>query len=309
MNIKRSYLQGLLAAVGVGLLLTTNCTIKESDGNDGCKKGHKEAGCKCSDGSVAYQVCDSEGVYGKCVCDGSSIDDTCDEGHKKSGCSCDGNVVGYQVCDADGVYGACVCPAGGTGGTGGTGNDTGGTGNDAGGAGNDTAGSGNASNGGTSNAGAPNDGEGGSDGGDLSDIDPDDCYSCLQELCPTELSDCLNDPQCISTDTDGSGQYERISACIERERVNGLVKRDLVRGCGVTIGTSSDASLAADWFPEGMAPTTTNLMNCLATSSTEAPNADWANDPDNYPVVDEMVVPTPWPTKSCAKISCTSKLD
>jgi len=295
MNIKRSYFQGLLAAVGVGLLLTTNCTIKESD-DDGCKKGHKESGCKCSDGSVAYQVCNSEGVYGSCVCDGSSVDDTCDEGDKKSGCSCEGNVVGYQVCDGDGVYGSCVCPAGGTGGTG---NDTGGTAND-------TGGAGNTSNGGSSGSGtaaADAGGAGGEGGAALLPDFGDDCELCLATLCENELNACLDDPACF--DGDGNGQYERIATCVNDQRAMGLVKRDVMRACGVNLGSGPTNPTFDEWAPEGMADSTTNLLNCMATSSSEAPNADWANDVEtNYP---EGKPVTPWPADSCAKLACTSQ--
>jgi hypothetical protein len=129
----------------------------------------------------------------------------------------------------------------------------------------------------------------------------------LLQQCNTELEACLDDPICFSTDGDGTGQYERIIACIDRERETGLVKRDVVRGCGVTIGASSNPDLVSDWAPESMADTTTNLLNCLATSASDpkGPNADWANDmATNFP----NNMPTAWPADSCAKISCTGKL-
>jgi hypothetical protein len=305
MNIKRSYFQ-VLAAVGVGMLLMTNCTVKEGDDDD-CDKGDRETGCKCSDGSVSYQVCNSDGEFGKCVCDGSSVDDSCDEGSKKSGCSCSGNVVGYQVCDGDGVYGACVCPSSGTGGSG---NDTGGT-NSSG-----SGGTGNASNGGSSGSGTAAANAGGAGGEpSLPDFDPENCEACLQVLCAEEFQACLDDKDpngigqpCISEDGE-SGQYVDIANCINAERVNGLVKRDVVRNCGVTIGASAtDASLSDAWAPQGMRDSTTNLLNCMATSSQDTPNADWANSDDNFPVDSDLNVnPTPWPDDSCAKLACTSK--
>jgi hypothetical protein len=309
MNIKRSYFQGLLASVAVGLLLA-NCTIKESS-SDKCDKGAKDSGCSCSDGSVSYQVCNSDGVFGKCVCDGSSPDDSCEEGNRKSGCECASKLVGYQVCDDEGVFGSCVCPSSGAGGTG-SGNDAG-AGNVSGStstAGTTTGGTAGTTTGGTAGGGNTS-GEGGAGGTVVpTDLDPEDCNACLAQLCPTELSACLQDEQCISEEVDGSGQYERISACIEGERLNGVVKRDAVRGCGVTVGVSPDASLGADWAPEGMSPATTNLLNCLATSAQDSPNADWANSDDNFPVDGQgNINPTPWPEDSCAKLACTGKID
>jgi len=315
MNIKRSYFHVLWASLTVGLLLT-NCTVKSSD-DDGCTKGKKHNGCDCPGELVGYQVCGSDGTYGDCVCGKGAGDDPCSQGDKVSGCECSGNAVGYQVCDAEGVYGSCKCPSGsddggggdGSGGTssgtGGTSSSTGGTGGYAGSNAN-TSGSGGSA--GSNVSPAVDGGAGGAGGsGGLPDFDPEDCEACLQALCKTEFEACLDDEQCISADADGSGQYERISACINGERVNGLVTRDVVRGCGVTIGASPDPDLASLWAPENMSPTTTNLLNCMATSSSETPNADWANSDDNFPVEDGMVKPTPWPADSCAKLACTSK--
>jgi hypothetical protein len=304
MNIKRSYFHVLLASLTVGLLLT-NCTIKSVEDDGSCTKGKRHNGCDCGSGIVGYQVCGSDGTYGDCVCGkGPATDDTCTKGDKVSGCSCAGSVVGYQVCDAEGVYGSCVCPSGGgDGGSGGTqASLTAGTG----GVSSSTSGSSSGGSSGSSVASA-NDGGAGGEGG-TPQLDPEDCEACLAALCKTELDACLDDPQCISADADGSGQYERISNCINAERVNGLVTRDKVRGCGVTIGASSDPDLISDWAPEGMAPATTNLLNCMGTSSSQTPNADWANSDANFPVDGQgMINPTPWPSDSCAKLSCTSK--
>jgi hypothetical protein len=113
----------------------------------------------------------------------------------------------------------------------------------------------------------------------------------------------LADEQCFSANSDGSGEYEAISTCIELARADGLVKRDAVRGCGVTFGASPDPDLASDWAPQTMAATTTDLLNCLATSNGLPTNADWANDlATNFP----NNMPAPWPEDSCAKLACTS---
>lgn len=276
MKIKRSYLQLLLGPLAAALVLA-NCTVKEGSDGDSCTKGDKDSGCECPGGAVGYQVCNSQGVYGSCVCPGTSGDGT------------------------SGSTGSSGSGAGTTNGTAGkTGTSQGGSGNGSqAGAGNDTT------EGGADNAGGS--GEGGAGGAGVA-IDPDDCYSCLAVQCPQELDACLNDPTCISADADGTGQYERISTCIEAERASGLVKRDVVRGCGVTIGASPDPDVISAWAPVGMAATTTNLMNCMATSGSETPNADWANSDANFPVdAQNNVKPTAWPADSCAKLSCTSK--
>ena len=264
MNIKRSYFKLLMASAGVGLFLA-NCTVKEGD--------------------------------------------ECDKGDKDSGCDCPGNATGYQVCDGDGVFGECICPDGNTAGTGndntaGKNSSTGGTSGDEGGAPTSTAGNaGTTYTAGTSAGGvaAVNGGAGGEGGAGMPDY-MENCSACLDDLCKTELDACLADPDCFSADGDGSGEYEAISSCIETARADGLVKRDAVRGCGVTFGASPNPDLASDWAPQTMAATTTNLLNCLATSNSQPTNADWANDPANFP----NDVPAPWPADSCAKLACTS---
>jgi hypothetical protein len=267
MNIKRSYLKLLVASATVGLFLA-NCTVKNSS------------------------------------------DESCTEGKSKSGCLCDGNVIGRQVCDADGVYGKCDCPLGN--GSAGTANNSAGKSSTAGTSGNDggapsSSGGKTAYTAGTNAGGvaAVTGGAGGA-GGEGGAGFPDflDCNECLDALCKTELDACLADEQCFSTAGDGSGEYEAVSTCIETARASGLVKRDAVRSCGLTFGASADPDATfPDWAPSGMAATTTDLVNCMATSSSETPNPQWANDiPNNFPASG----PTPWPADSCAKLACTS---
>lgn len=264
MNIKRSYFKLLMASAGVGLFLA-NCTVK------------------------------------------NSTDDSCEKGDKDTGCACPGGLTGYQVCDSDGVFGSCICPddnsGAGTGnGTAGKNSSTGGTGNEG---GEPTTSGGKTNTAGTDTGGvAPVTGGAGGEGGAGPIVFPDyeTCEECLEDLCQTELDACLADEQCFSAAADGSGEYEAISECIEAERASGIAKRDAVRGCGVTLGASSDPDLVSLWAPQGMAAATTNLLNCLATSSSLTPDADWANDPANFP----NDVPTAWPEDSCAKLACTS---
>ena len=277
MNSKRSIWKLLLSGATGGLLVT-NCTVKTaSDKGD----------------------------------DSSANTGSCTTGHTKNGCACSDNVTGHQVCDSDGAYGACICPTG-TVSIGGAPNNSAGASSTAAGASSTAAGA--SSGGSTSYAGGTSSGEGGAyseagsggEGGALV-IDPTDCGACLAQLCKKQFDACDADPNCISADVDGSGQYERIVACIDKERVNGLVKRDVVRGCGVTIGASSDPDVISNWAPEDMDPVTTDLLNCMADAPGAAP-ASWANDDANYPVVNQMIKPTPWPDGTCAKLACTSQL-
>jgi hypothetical protein len=263
MNIKRSYFKLLMASAGVGLFLA-NCTVKQGD-------------------------------------------DECERGDKDSGCDCPGNAKGYQVCDSDGVFGECICPDGNTAGTSGENtagknSSTGGTSGDEGGAPSSSGGKGGTYTAGTGAGGvdAVNGGAGG-EGGAAPDY-MEDCQKCLADLCKTEFDACFADPDCFSADGDGTGEYEAISTCIETARADGLVKRDAVRGCGVTFGASPDPDSVSLWAPQAMAATTTNLLNCLATSDSLPTNADWANDPANFP----NGTPAPWPADSCAKLACTS---
>jgi hypothetical protein len=265
MNIKRSYFKLLMASAGVGLFLA-NCTVKNSS------------------------------------------DESCERGDKDTGCDCPGGLTGYQVCDSDGVFGSCMCPddnsgAGTSNNTAGKNSSTGGTSSEG---GEPAATGGKTYTAGTSSGGvAPVAGGAGGEGGAGPVVFPtyNTCEECLADLCQAEMDACLADEQCFSAEGDGSGEYEAISVCIEDERASGVAKRDAVRGCGVTLGLSSNPDLASDWAPQGMAPATTNLLNCMATSSSLTPNADWANDlATNFP--NDM--PAPWPEDSCAKLACTS---
>ena len=219
-------------------------------------------------------------------------DEGCTPGKTKSGCNCADNSEGHQLCSADGIYGSCICPDPNVGGgANGGGTSTAGT------AGTEVA----AGAGGMSEAGAP--GEGGA-AGEAPEVFPT-CEDCLAARCKTQYDACDADPDCISAEIDGTGQYERIAKCINEQRAKGLVKRDVVRGCGVTIGASPSPNYD-DWAPEGMADTTTNLLNCMADEPGSAA-ASWANDDANYPVdANDDINPTPWFAGTCAKDACTS---
>lgn len=219
---------------------------------------------------------------------------TCTPGSKITGCTCTGNVVGSQTCLADGTYAACSCATSSDGGSGGAA------------AGGATVTGGASSTGGAS-GGASGAGEAGA--GD-SGIDPTDCEGCLATLCTTQWQACEADPVCLSAMTDGTGQYEEIIACINKARASGLVKRDVVRGCGVSIGESAEPDYSP-WAPPSMAQTTTDLMNCMADApgTPTAQAGAWANDDTNYPVDDmDVIQPAPWPAGTCAKLACTSAI-
>jgi hypothetical protein len=230
-------------------------------------------------------------------------DDRCEKGDKDVGCDCPGNAEGYQVCGSDGVFGSCICPDGtaGSGNTSGS-NSGGGSDNEAGASngGSGTTGGTN-STGGTGGTSAGSDTGGASDGGAGGEAPFSfaDCDECLQTLCADEWDKCLGaeDELCIE-------QYAAVSACIEDDRKNNNVSRDRLRGCGVTLGTSADPNLVGVWAPDQMTAETTNLINCLATSSTDLPSNDWADTSGpNFP----QAGPAPWPADSCAKLACTSK--
>jgi len=227
--------------------------------------------------------------------------DGCTPGKKKDCSACNG-VTGTQTCQDDGSYGDCVCPGSSNAGASSGGASSGG------------ASSGGASSGGKSSTagyggtwmggGAPAAGEGGAAGS--GPVVYADCLDCLADRCAKEYAACDADPACISADLDGTGQYERIAACIDKERVKGVVRRDVVRGCGVTIGTSPNPDFISAWAPENMADTTTNLLNCMADAPGAEP-ASWANDDKNYPIDgNDMIHPTPWADGTCAKDACAS---
>lgn len=241
-----------------------------------------------------------------CTIKSASDDDAngCEPGHKKNCSACDNDVTGSQTCQDDGTYGDCVCPGSvnGGGSNGGAANTAGASTN---GGASYTAGYGGmTSNGGAAPAAA---GEGG-EGGATEPVVFATCLDCLDARCANEYAACDADPTCISTDLDGTGQYERIAACIDKERIKGVVRRDVVRGCGVTIGANANPDFISDWAPEGMADTTTNLLNCMADAPGAEP-ASWANDDRNFPIDgNDMINPTPWAEGTCAKDACASAL-
>ncbi|MEP7053063.1 MAG: hypothetical protein ABJB12_22045 [Pseudomonadota bacterium] len=278
MNNKRSMWKLLFAGVSVGLLVT-NCTVKT--GSDTVEQAGATSAGASNDG--------------------------CTAGHKKTGCECSDKSTAYQVCGKDGLYGSCVCPSGTTA-VGGANNSSAGANNSSAGANNSNGGATSYSGGTATEAGAAPFAEAGSGGeGGALVIDPTDCGSCLAQLCAKQFAACDDDPNCISTNVDGTGQYERIVACIDKERVKGLVKRDVVRGCGVTIGLSADSNVISSWAPEDMDPVTTDLLNCMADAPGAAP-ASWANDDANYVDNNDMVRLAPWPAGTCAKLACTSAI-
>jgi len=279
MNIKRSYFKLLTASAAVGLFLA-NCTVKNSS-DDSCEKGDKHLGCDCRGGLTGYQLCDSDGVFGSCVCP----DDNSGAGTSNSSTAGKSNSSTGGTSDSQGGE-----PASNGGKTYTAGTDAGGVA---------------AVNGGAGGAGG--------EGGAPLTFDSEDCESCLQVLCANELSACLAKEMCFA-------QYQAVIGCIDDQRVDGLVKRDVVRACGVNVSncfgdpimctTNPNADLQALWAPEEMVPEATNLINCMATSASDpkGPNADWANSDDNFPLDNNnMIAPTPWPQDSCAKLSCTSK--
>lgn len=285
MNSKRSMWKLFVGLAGVSLLVT-NCTIKtDSDENEG-GASNSNAGATNNAGATS-----SAGAGNTTSGDCSPV------GKRVNGCICSGDhSVSYQLCTSDGVYGACVCA--------------------------DTSYGGGSSGGASSYAGAGAGGEpvdaaeagAGGEAGGLN-IDPTDCYSCLTQLCSEEWDACAaeneNNPDpdsgnyCLSQGTNAApGQIEDIMTCITNERAKGLVKRDVVRACGSSIGQSADPQFFV-WAPQSMSHATEALMNCMADKPDEVDNQGaWANDPNNFPASG----PRPWDDMTCAKLACTSKL-
>jgi hypothetical protein len=227
-------------------------------------------------------------------------DESCEKGDKVNGCECPGGVTGHQICGSNGVFGSCQCP----GGAGGSSNSSGGDGSDGAKGGEPSGGT---SSGGTSSGGAGagesagGSAEGGMAGAGGESFAFDSCDECVDTLCSTELDACA-----LAEDGLCETQYADIIGCIEDDRVNNNVTRDRLRGCGVTLGTSPDPDLVGAWAPQGMTPETTDLINCIATSSSVPSNGDWATvNEDNFP---QSGPPKPWPADSCAKLACTKKL-
>lgn len=267
---------GLLLATFGAALLFANCKVTSVESDESCTPNETHH-CTCTNGDDGSQTCNSKGTaYGACKCDSTSGGGSANNGNGGEG----------NTATEGGKSGSS------TGGMSTGGKTTGGTST-----GGSTSADAGAGMGGAGDGGAPPE-----------DIDPTDCAACLAKLCPTQWQECVDEPNCLSKELDGSGQYERIqNGCIEPERVNGVVKRDVVRGCGVSIGKNTDPDYLTAWAPEEMDPKTTALMNCMAMGATN-PDASWANDPDNFPVVNDMVQPVPWPDGTCAKLACTSKV-
>jgi hypothetical protein len=278
MNSKQSIWKLLFACAGVGFLVT-NCTIQSAS----------DKGSAGDTGSAAT---------------GNISSGECTAGHKLTGCTCPGKLTGYQVCGSDGTYvQSCVCPAAGEGGAPA---DNGGASSVAG----KPSGGGYAGTYVAPEAGSA--GEGGS-AGVAGVIDPTDCTGCLVQKCAVEWGFCSvedeNSPPdpdfpndyCLSSTADGSGQIEQIMDCITAQRAMGLVKRDVVRACGSSIGASASTTFFV-WAPKTMTAATEALMNCMADDPNETVPGAWATDSNNFPPAG----PLPWSDGTCAKLSCTS---
>jgi hypothetical protein len=261
---KRSSFGFLFATLGA-VALFANCTVKSVDGDE--SKG----------GSSSNTT--------------NNTETKCTPGDSKD-CTCTNGKDGAQVCkDSGSGYAACVCDGmvdtGGSSnmGDGGDGNvSTGGTTGNGGYAGNNAY------------AGESPTTDGGAGGAAPVNIDPTDCAGCLEQLCAAEFDACDKDDRCPD-------QFSNVLDCITTARGDGLVKRDAVRGCGVTLGASPDPSTPAGavWAPDTMAQATTDLINCLA--SGDGDDVSWANDDANFtPAI------VPWKDGTCAKLACTSEI-
>ncbi|HVY31444.1 MAG TPA: hypothetical protein VHB79_33050 [Polyangiaceae bacterium] len=233
----------------------------------------------------------------KSVDDGT--DTTCSAGATRH-CACTNGDEGAQQCNSKGSgYGECKCDGSIT--VGGSSSNT--TNNNESGAGNETSTGGkggtSSTTAGTSAGGAEPTSEAGAGGGggEAPAIDPaTDCDNCISMQCATQYEAC-------ATNADCPDQYAAVLDCITTARGDGLVKRDVVRGCGGSLGSNPAPSTPSDfeWAPAQMDPTTTALLNCMASGDAE--DLTWANSESNFsPTV------APWPAGTCAKLSCTSEV-
>lgn len=304
MNGKRTYWQLLLASAGVGLLIT-NCTIKTTSDD-----GMGGSGNTTANGGA-----------------GNTTSGTCTVGTRVSGCICmSDNHVSSQLCGSDGLYGACDCAVASTGGTSSGGTSAGGA-SAAG-----SSGAGASTSGGYAGsagyAGSGTAGTGGASACSSGISTADDCYDCLGKACATELTACEAEDEahpdsvtgdyCLKNNPQADdGQMDSILNCIAAERGKlmaagkTVVKRDIVRACGSTIGASSNPSNFI-WAPQEMTKATKDLMNCMADAPTAAMPGAWAdsNDPASFMQDADGGLPTPlpWADCTCAKTSCTSPL-
>lgn len=275
MKSARSVLKLVLSSA-VTLLLASHCVVKTNT-DDTCEINTFKL-CTCASGESGKKACNAQGTgYGACICDGTNPGtggSNTTGGSNASGGS--GETSGGSASGGGSSTGGSS-PKGGSANSGGSATTTGGAGN--------SGGANDAGGGGVSDAGSGGDG-GGATG--------DSCIDCLSMKCGDELDACLADELCISPDSDGSGQFEQVSICVESQRPMGSVKRQALRDCGTMVSQN----LNAGWPPEDMTPATLNLINCLATGSSGlATSNDWAADEN---------LMQKWVAGTCAQLACTS---
>lgn len=101
---RRHFLQLLRASLVLALALCIPACNSDLNTLDGCIPNATSA-CTCDTTGPGMQICQSDGTYGPCVCDGSCIEGTVET------CYCLGSLVsGLQTC-TDGVFEPCQCPS------------------------------------------------------------------------------------------------------------------------------------------------------------------------------------------------------
>jgi hypothetical protein len=298
MNGKRSYWKWLMAGAGIGMgLAVTNCTITTDGGTGGTGNVTANGGA------------------------GNASSGSCTAGTRINGCIClNDNHVSSQLCGNDGLYGACDCAVSSTGGATSTGGASSAAGaNTAGAATGGYSGSGGYS-------GANTAGAGGASTCSSGISSADDCVDCLAKACATQWAACEAEDEghvdpdtgdyCLKNNSQADdGQMDSILNCIAMEQGKPgttVVKRDVVRACGSSIGTNPDPTTQFVWAPPTMTAATKNLMNCLADAPGAATPGAWAdsNDPASFAQDPDggLSTPLPWADCTCAKTSCTTPL-
>jgi hypothetical protein len=204
----------------------------------------------------------------------SNSDEGCSPGNQRS-CKC-GSQSGNQTCNSDGDgFSTCDCSGSGTGGSspGSGGSGTGGSSDDedAAASGGTTSeggpGTGGASTGGAAADGGEPDATAADDGG-AGDAAPDapvvnftdECLACAQVVCEDELDACALSDVCFP-EAD-SGELVCMLDCMNLDREasdRGFVGVAAVEECGTVVC----ATQGAGW-PNGVDPTTSDLVDCLA---------------------------------------------
>lgn len=247
---KRAPFQLLASALFVSFL-AVNCVVETTDAE--CDEGDLRE-CTCSDGSTGVRRCDSDGEFGRCVCEDGSAG--------SSGSSGTGGTGGSDAGGAGGTTAGAPSVDGGADGDGGAAPSGGGAGGADAGAGGATPGE--AGRGGS----AGDDGQAGAGGAGEEPLsceglvdDPDECDECLTGQCCAELTACLSDDTCLE-------EFSAFMSCVDELRETATVTPEEAADCAAVVSAES--------WPGGLTSETVTLLNCMAGDSNDP---SWSEAP------------------------------